>query len=329
MDLWLPQWSEMHLHVKWFTKDDTWIPQSMTSVINTTFLFWLGFTVIVLLFSAFFHDTLERIPFIRRIHGWLSPLKKQGLLILRIGLGIGLLLQLSTGTYLAPEFTPESKWVNVMLFIAIAGLLHRKTLFISSTALLLLYIHAMFVYGSFHTLDYLFYPGIVYYLYVCTTRWSRTAAPILYISTGFSLAWLAMEKMTIAKLTHSLMSDYNIPSFGFSIEDFVLISAFIELGLAWSFIVGFMNRFTALLLTGIFLLTTSMFGLKELIGHTIFHTLLIMFLIEGSDEHKTPFRFHRSPILRCLFVAVNFCIFLFILMAFYIWMGLKTPTAIF
>ncbi|MGM1046374.1 hypothetical protein SAMN05661091_5564 [Paenibacillus uliginis N3/975] len=321
MELWLPKWSEMYLHVKWFTKDHTWIPQPMSQVINTSFLFWLGFTVIVLLLLAFFHDTLERIPFIRRIHEWLNLLKKQGQLILRIGLGLGLLLQLSTGTYLSPEFTPEAHWVDIVLIAAIAGLLHRKTLFISSTAILLLYIHATLVYGIFHTLDYLFYPGIVYYLYVCTTRWRATAAPILYISTGLSLAWLAMEKLTIAKLAHSLMHDYGIPTLGFSVEDFVLISAFIEMGLAWSFIVGFMNRFTSILLTGVFLMTTMVFGIKEIIGHTIIHTLLIMFLIEGSGDYKTPFQFHRSSILRGLFVAVNFCIFLFGLMALYIWMG--------
>lgn len=311
----------MYLHVKWFAKDSHSIPKPMAEVITPTFLFWLGFTVIVLFLSTFFHDYLNRIPAVRRIHAWLNRFKPQRLLILRIGIGLGLLLQLFTGTYLSPEFTPESNWINLLLILAIAGLLHRKALIISSIALLLLYTYATAKHGIFHTLDYLFYPGIIYYLSVYNTRWKATAAPVLYVFTGVSLAWLAMEKLTIADLAYSLMHDYNIPTMGFTVENFVLISAFIELGLAWAFIVGIMNRFTALVLTGVFLMTTMVFGIKEIIGHTIVHTLLIMFLIEGSDDYKAPFKFHRSPILRSLFVSVNFCLFLLGLMAIYVWMG--------
>lgn len=321
MDFWLPQWSEMHLHVKWFSKEDTWFPQPLLHIIDVTFLFWLGFTIIVLFLLAFFHNKIKRIRFIKQIHDWLCPLKQYRQLILRFGIGIGLLLQLSTGTYLSPDFHPESNWINGVLILAIAGLFHRKTLFITGTALLILYIHATWNYGIFHTLDYVFYPGIVYYLFVCTTRWKATAPPVLYLFTGLSLAWLAMEKMTIATLSYSLIHDYNIPTFGFSMEEFVLISAFIELGLAWAFIIGLMSRFTAILLTTVFLMTTAVFGFKEIVGHTIVHALLLIFLIEGSDNYKTLFKFHRSLMLRSLFVSVNFGIFLFGLMFLYIWVG--------
>ncbi|MFC7680367.1 hypothetical protein [Paenibacillus sp. GCM10028914] len=311
----------MYSHVKWFAKDSQVIPQPMAEVITPSFLFWFGFTVLVLLCSAYFHDYLERMPMVKRIHKWLNLFKPHRQLILRIGLGLGLLLQLYTNTYLSPEFTPESDLVYLLLIGATLGLLHSKTLMISSFSLFLLYTHATLQYGIFHTIDYLFYPGIVYYLSVCTTGLRATAAPVLYVSTGISLAWLAMEKLTISNLAYSLIYDYNIPTMGFTVENFVIISAFIELGLAWTFIVGIMNRFTALVLTGVFLMTTMVFGIKEIIGHTIIHTLLLMFLIEGSGEYKTPFQFHRSPVLRSLFVTVNFCIFLFALMALYVWMG--------
>lgn len=321
MNVWFTEQINMFLHVKWFAKGSNSIPKPMAEVITPTFLFWLGFTFTVLLLSTLFHDYLNRIPVVRRIQTWLIRFKPRRLLILRVGIGLGLLLQLMTGTYLSPEFIADSIWVYLLLILAIAGLLHRKTLILTSIALLLLYTYATQKHGIFHTLDYLFYPGIIYYLSVYNTRWKKTAAPVLYVFTGVSLAWLAMEKLAIADLAYSLMHDYHIPTMGFTIENFVLISAFIELGLAWAFIVGIMNRFTALVLTGVFLMTTTVFGIKEIIGHTIVHTLLIMFLIEGSDNYKSPFQFHRSPVLRSLFVSVNFCIFLFGLMALYVWMG--------
>ena len=60
-------------------------------------------------------------------------------------------------------------------------------------------------------------------------------------------------KLTIPELACSVMGDYGLPTFGFTIENFVLITAFIEIGLAWAFIVGIMSRFTALLVSGILL----------------------------------------------------------------------------
>ncbi|WP_200901379.1 hypothetical protein [Paenibacillus sp. DMB20] len=320
MFLQLLQRNGSFIHVKWFAKDHEWVPLPMVQVVTPSFLFWAGFTLIILLLSSIFHESLEKIETIRSIRNGLSRLKPHTELILRVGLGLGLLLQLVNGSYLAPEFKPDSVWVSAVLAASAAGLAHKKTLRISGVLLLLLYIHASLHYGWFHVLDYLFYPGIVYYLFVCGTAFKKTAAPVLYICTGLSLAWLAMEKLTIPKLAGSLIHDYGLPTFGFSVQDFVLISAFVELALAWAFIIGIMNRFTALMMTGIFLLTTFVFGYKEIIGHTIIHTLLILFLIEGTGE-RTPFKFHRSPVLRSLFVVVNFCLFLFVLMALYIRMG--------
>ncbi|WP_235918252.1 hypothetical protein [Paenibacillus lutrae] len=321
MNGWVPNWNGLYMHVKWFTEDMDWHPMPMAKVITPIFLFWLGFTLVVLLLSAFFNERLERISLIRKVHLFLDRLKRFQVPILRIGLGLGLLLQLSTGSFLAPTFVSEQWWVYAVLSIAILSLLHRKLLFVSGIALTVLYMYTLTKYGLFESLDYMFYVGIIYYLLIINTKWKKSALPVLYTFTGLSLAWLSMEKMTLAKLACSLMHEYGIPTLGFTVEDFVLISAFIELGLAWAFIVGLMNRFTALALTGVFLSTTTFFGFTEIVGHTVVHTLLIIFLIEGRGESKTLFNFHRRPVLRYTFVVVNFCVLLFGLMGVYIWMG--------
>jgi len=311
----------MYLHVKWFTHDYQWTPLPMAKVITPAFLFWMCFTLVVLLVLSLSNHWVERLQIVKKVHDLLNRLKPHTLLILRIGLGLGLSLQLFTGSYLAPTLVSDQWWVYAALAIAILGLLHKKTLFVSGSILVLLYANMLATYGLFHALDYMFYVGIIYYLLVADTKWSYTATSVLYISTGLSLAWLAMEKMTLAKLACSIMHEYGLPTLGFTVEDFVLISAFIELGLAWAFIAGVMNRFTAVLLTGVFLSTTTYFGFTEIIGHLIVHTLLVMFIIEGNTRAKTLFEFHRSPWLRSLFVVINFCVLLFSLMAIYIWFG--------
>ncbi|TQR43289.1 hypothetical protein [Paenibacillus popilliae] len=313
--------SGLYLHVKWFAADHEWTPQAMSKVLTPTFLFWFSFTIVVLLLVSRYNAALERIPIVVKVHSFLNKLKRFHLLIMRVGVGIALLMQISTGSYLAPTLRIETWWVYALLIISLLGLLHRKTLFISGIALGVLYVKALANYGMFHMLDYMFYLGIIYYLLVANTRWSRSGIPVLYVWTGLSLAWLAMEKLTLAKLACSLMHEYGIPSLGFTVEDFVLISAFIELGLAWAFIVGIMNRFTALLLTGLFLVTTTVFGFTEIIGHMIMHTILLIFLIVGRDGYTTFLLSRRAPKLRSFFVVLHFTIMIFSMMTVYIWMG--------
>lgn len=322
MNSWLLKWYPVSMHVKWFTEDTHWYPLPIAKVITPAFIFWLCFTIIILFIAAILSEPLERVKIVRITHQFLNNLKRFQLSILRIGVGIGLILQLVTGTYLAPSF-PADQWpIYALLLMAIIGLLSRKLLIVSGTSLTILYMTAILSYGIFHLLDYMFYIGIIYYLFVANSaKLQRTAAPMLYFCTGLSLAWLAMEKLTIAKLACSLMHEYGLPTFGFTVEDFVLISGFIELGLAWTLIVGLMNRFTAFLLTGIFITTTTVFGFTEIVGHTIMHTILLMFLIEGNESFRTLFKFHRQPVLRYLFVTINFCVLLFAMMAVYIWMG--------
>lgn len=308
-------------HVKWFTEYGKDAPLPMSEAVTPAFLFWLGVTLAGLLLSSIFNEPLQRLGFIQSLHRVLDKLKPYDTVILRIGLGIGLALQLASSSFLAPELVSDAWWTRVLLVIAIAGLLHRKLLVVTGAALAVLYGYAFSVFGLFHGLDYLFYAGIIYYLFVAETAWKKTALPVLYLFTGLSLAWVGLEKMTLPQLAYDVVREFNVPTFGFSVEDFVLITAFIEIGLAWTFIVGILNRFISLVVTLVFITTTMLFGFKEIVGHTIVHTLLILFLINGEGTFKTPFQFHNSPALRYLFVLVNFCVLLFGLMALYIWMG--------
>lgn len=311
------------LHVKWFTEFDKESPMGFWSVVSDNrFLFWMLVTMAGLLICAVFNDRITKVGWIHRVHVWLDRAKPYLSHILRVGLAIGLIFQLMTGAYLAPELEVTQTWVTIVLVVALAGLLHRKVLWVSGIALLVLFATAIYHEGFFHGLDYVYYVGIAYYLIVQSSlRWKPTATPVLYALTGFSLAWVAFEKFTMPQLAYEIIEHHNIPTFGFSVEHFVLITAFIEIGLAWSFIVGILNRFVSALVTLVFITTTTVFGFTEVVGHTILHTLLIMFLIEGEGTFTTPFHFHHSKGLRYLFVLVNFCVLLFGFMGIYILIG--------
>lgn len=313
--------NNIYIHVKWFSDNLDRVPLPFSRIITLTFLFWLAFTVLVLWFTSVIHTPLGRQKNVVLIHRWLDRIKPHTEMIMRTGLALGLSMQLLSGSYLAPEFSINSMWVILGLVGAVVFLFNKRTLPVSGAILFLLYVQAALTYGLFHAIDYLLYLGIVYYLFVSGTPLKRTAVAVMYICTGISLAWLAMEKLTIPELACTVMGEYGLPTFGFTLENFVLISAFIEIGLAWAFIVGIMNRFTALLVSGVFIMTSLVFGHIEIIGHTIIHTVLILFLIEGVGNLRTPLQFHRSPLLRGLFVSVNFCLFMFGLMSLYIWMG--------
>ncbi|WP_342671680.1 hypothetical protein [Paenibacillus glacialis] len=310
----------LYEHVKWFIDDDGWMSLPIKVIITPGFLFWLGITLLVMLFATIINKQIERNRFVSKILSFLNRFSCYQLTIFRIGIGLGLLLQLCTGSYLAPTFMIDSWWVYASLIVAILGLFHRRLLPLSGLAIAFLYLNAVYQYGLFHSLDYLFYLGIIYYLFAVNSRLKLSALPVLYTLTGISLAWLSMEKMTMPGLAQTLMYEYRIPTFGFSIQEFVLISAFIELALGWVLILGIMNRFTALIITGVFLLTTAVFGFTEVVGHLVIHTLLIMFLIEGKGEPKALYQFHQPMWLRCMFVVVNFCMLLGGLMTSYIWM---------
>jgi hypothetical protein len=313
-------WESTVLHVKWFTDRES-LPLGMAEVISPTFLFWLGVTLVGLLVTAIFNQRIVQVNWIGRLDRSLEKLKPKTVHILRIGLAISIVLQLFEQAYLAPEFTAEASWITMVLAIALVALVLERTLFISGIALLILYLKAINDYGLFHAFDYMFYLGIVYYLLMYKTTWKETAIPVLYALTGLSLAWVGIEKITMPDLAYDIVHEYSVPTFGFSAENFVLISAFIELGLAWTFIVGVLNRLVSILVTLVFITTTTVFGFTEIVGHTIVHTLLIMFIIQGEGAFKTPFAFHQAPMMRYLFVVVNFCVLLFGMMWIYMAMG--------
>ncbi len=83
-------------------------------------------------------------------------------------------------------------------------------------------------------------------------------------------------------------------------------------------IICLLERPLALTITVVFFLTTLTFGKLEVIGHTLIHGALVVFLLEGPGAGwRPPIALHRTLGLRLAFAATNFAILMAILLPAY------------
>jgi len=95
-------------------------------------------------------------------------------------------------------------------------------------------------------------------------------------------------------------------------------AAFVEFALGYLLIICLLQRPLALVITLVFFSTTLVFGKVEIIGHTLAHGALIVFLLEGPGKlYKAPIKFHDKLSLRTAFGAVNFAVLLAALLVAY------------
>jgi uncharacterized membrane protein YphA (DoxX/SURF4 family) len=103
-----------------------------------------------------------------------------------------------------------------------------------------------------------------------------------------------------------IIQGHEVPIFGFAPETFVVIAAFIEFVVGYLLVVGILNRLLAFVLTLIFIMTTMLFGITEIIGHFLIHIVLITFIIEGVSFYDPPIKIHKTKISQIVFVFLNF-----------------------
>ncbi|ENL4422563.1 TPA: hypothetical protein QCP51_005337 [Bacillus cereus] len=302
-------------HVKWFTTV-TKEKASITDIISPMFL-------IVTLIST---SILILLPIILlKIKGWgwaqtiESKLQSYSLYcknILIYGTAISLAIQIMTGSVLAPELIITSEvviwivWIIVLLLIIPNNVATK----IGGWGILGLYTWITVGNGFSATIDYVFYVAIALALIIENKRLS---IPILYIFTGFSLCWVSMEKIVYPSMAIDIIIKHNVPTFGFTPEDFTLLCAFIEFVLGYLLFVGIFNRTLAVIITGVFMSTVCIFGIKEIIGHFMIHIVLIIFIIEGANEYVMPIKICKRSINMVVFLIITFLYALFFMLTLY------------
>lgn len=258
----------------------------------------------------------------RRVAEWLQARRESSMLVMRIAVGVVLLLSWQVGTVIAPELHVEA-WVGWAQFGIALLLLFERTVPLAGAGVLGLYALAAADVGIFHMLDYLAWAGAGWFLLTSGAAHERirgTAIPALYLAVGFSLCWVALEKVFYPQWGFYILGRNPQLALGFDFRFFLLAAAFIEFALGYLLILGLLERPMALLVTLVFFTTTLVFGKTEVVGHTLLHGALIVFLLEGKGRvYPAPISFHEHPALRSAFAGVNFLLLLAVLMVPYAW----------
>lgn len=312
------------LHVKWFSDfsfgDE---PRALADVITPAFLGLLLLSVLVMAALVPIDRWLEQRDWYRRTNAWLESRSGQSRLVMRIGTGMVLLLAWQADMLLMPDLPVSAAWVGWLQFALAALLLFERTTAITGAGLLLLYGMGIAQVGLYYMLDYLLVVGVGYYL-AATASTNRTIAasalPALYATVGFSLCWLALEKIVWPDWGLYVLQQNPQLALGLDIRFFLLAAAFIEFSLGYLLIINLLQRPLAVVITLTFFMTTLVFGKIEVIGHTLIHAALIVFLLEGPGRgFRPPIALHQRPALRAAFAAVNLVLLLALMLTVYAW----------
>ncbi|MGM0901149.1 MAG: hypothetical protein ACQEXB_08605 [Bacillota bacterium] len=301
-------------HVKWFTEVE---PQkeSIEQILSPLFMS-LALTAAVVL--GVLTLLIPKTTNWKQIQNWdarLSSLRKYSRIILKYGTAIALIIQVVNGTLFAPELPITNTLTTVLAWISIALLLvpHPISTKLGAALLLGLFVYVTMNFGIFHMLDYGFYVAIIGVLLVGRTRYENVGFPFLYLGTGLSLCWVAVEKWVYPTMSLDIVVNHQVPTFGFDPGIFIVMAAYIEFVVGYLLVVGILNRVLGLIVTVIFVMTTMLFGMKEVIGHFMVHIVLIIFIIEGVSFYNPPIKMHKTKVDQFIFVFLNF---LFVLSTF-------------
>jgi uncharacterized membrane protein YphA (DoxX/SURF4 family) len=309
-------------HVKWFTDFSfTDPPLTLGQAVTPTFLMLALLTFLVMGALVFLDKRLNSLPLYGRIVDWLTARRDQALVVLRVGMGVTLLLSWQADRLLAPDLPAPSALVGWLQFVVALLLVLPITTPLAGIGVLVLYAIAVVNFGGFYMLDYFAFVGVGIYLLVAQSPNARIRGlrlPALYFSLGFSLMWLGLEKVIYPQWGLYILQQNPQLTLGLDVNFFLLAAAFVELALGYLLIIGLLERPLSLVVTLVFFTTTLVFGRTEIIGHTILHAALIVFLLEGPGRtYPAPINIHQRLPLRIAFAAVNFLIVVGVLLVAY------------
>lgn len=314
--------SPAHAHVKWFS-DFSYgdRPLALSEVLTPAFYALAALSVVVVAALVFIDRRLESAEWYERVARRLSGYSDQSMLIMRIGAGAVLLLSWQADAMLVPELGIGAAWVGWYQFLLAVLLVFPRTVRLAGAGLVLLYGYGVLRFGALHMLDYLVYAGAGYFLMVSGAFDSRVHAsriPALYLSVGFSLCWVALEKVVYPQWGLYLLQEHPQLAMGFDLRFFLLATAFVEFSLGYLLIINLLQRPMALAITAVFFTTTLVFGKTEVIGHTLIHAALAVFVVEGPGERfRPPIALHERLWLRSAFAGVNLALLLALLLVPY------------
>lgn len=309
---------EAFAHVKWFSNFSyDQAPISFSEISQPSALILILLSVVTVSFFVVCDRWLEAWGPYNRLNHFLASYGNRATGILRIFTGASLLLAWQADSMIAPELLIHGQAAGWFQFALILLLLLGVTTPLAGAGMIALYFYAMTQYGVFHLMDYAVYLGIGYFLLVSNSKSKslrESRVPALYLGLGFSLCWAALEKIFYPMWGLEVLQQAPALTMGLDPAFFLLSCAFVEFSLGYLLLIGLLSRPLALIITLTFFTTTAFFGKTEVVGHTLLHGALLVFIVLGTGEYfRTPIMLHRNRVLRALFAGVNFLVVLALL----------------
>ena len=294
-------------HVKWFTEVAP-KKESIENILSPLFMGLALLAAVVLASLTIIIPKMAQMPLIKKWDDYLSGFRKYSRYLLKYGTAVALIIQVTNGTLFAPEFQLDSTLMTVLAWITIGLLLvpHHIATKLGAAILLILFIMVTVKHGIFYMLDYGFYVAIIGVLLVGSTKLENVGFPFLYLGTGLSLCWVAVEKWVYPTMSLDIVANHQVPTFGFEPGAFIVMAAFVEFVVGYLLVVGILNRVLGFVVTTIFILTTMLFGFTEIIGHFMIHIVLVIFIIEGVSFYNPPIKMHKTRVDQFIFIFLNF-----------------------
>lgn len=307
-------------HVKWFSNYDFQErPLQFNEVTSPTFWGLLILSVVCMPLLAYVDKISEKSFVYQKIDNFFGQYAEQGPLIMRVAMGAVLLMSWQGDSVIAPEIAITHPFWGWFQFALALLLLFKETTPITGLGLIFLYFKAVSEHGYFHMLDYVIYPAIGLFLILSQVKNIKIRnlnLPILYSGLGFSLCWVALEKLVYPHWGLSVLAQAPALAMGLDHKFFLMGCAFVEFTLGYMLIICLLHRPLAITITLVFFITTSFFGKVEVVGHTMLHGALLVFIVMGPGHYyQAPIRYHKRFSVRALFGGINYLI-LFALLAF-------------
>lgn len=312
-------------HVKWFTEGSyADRPLKFDEVLDTRYFTTLFIVcVIVVVLGVWLDSRIMNARWYNRMNNWLESRKSYSVIVMRFGAAMVLILSWQGNAMMVPTLgVPlHYEWLGWFQFVLAFFLLIPRLVPIGGLGIVFIWVLGNFLFHPFHMLDYLMFGGCGAYLFLATFRngkWKETALVVLYVAVGFSLCWVALEKFIYPNWSLILVREHPSLSMGFNPDFFIKSVGFVEFGLGYLLIVCLLQRPLAVIITITFFLTSSVFGKTEIIGHTMIHGALIVFLLEGPGKFYIRLRNRFSNVYKRMgFTFVNFIVLFVILILAY------------
>ncbi|MEM6281887.1 MAG: DoxX family membrane protein [Chloroflexota bacterium] len=311
-------------HVKWFSNFSfADLPLRIDQVITPTVIVLAALSGVAMAVAVLLERGIKETGWYSRTVDWFHQRSTYSYLVMRIGLGATLLMAWQADSLLVPRLPIEQVWLGWLQFLFIFLLFFERTTPFAGWGTGFLYTVGMVEFGWFYMLDYVLFVGVAFFLIFyrhpsITVR--GLAVPALYFTTGFSLIWVGLEKLVYPQWGLYILQQNPQLALGFPIDFFLVGAAFVELVLGYLLIIGLLERPLALVVTVVFFTTTTIFGKVEVLGHTIIHAALIVFLLEGTGNvYRPPILFHKRTPVQMAFASVNFLLLSGIIFVPYVW----------